>query len=480
MKRRPLRTARLLKGWTIERAAEELKVGRSTILRWEQGASRPFPHNIETLCRVYGASAEELGLEEPDSYATAQPARQQEGPAQAAGRLAVVTGQHLEARLHCVIYDWLYSRRPSWLLTRLQQRLSCEIESYDTMKQQDHPNHAGIDEGRRAALRTLALIPIQALGLGAIATGMQCSWKAQEVLTHCAAGVTACYHLAKGQHEDIALASEVISAYLPALQKIVKESSLSRQEAAHLLAQCFLLLARLSKHKEGPQHAAGYAQQALSYAEESRDLALQLVILHELGWLSICNKQPVQALNAALQAQHLLEHATTPVPSLIRSKVYAGVAEGQAVNHQQQGALTTLSRMHEVLADTKCDEDLLYAEFSGPSFYEGLTCYLLGQYNTAFDAFGRIVDMETQALKLPVASERVYIQVINYMALSALKRPNKDKEQIVPLWMAGMQGARNLRSEQRYGEALMAYSIMEALWSDDPRIRDLRDLTGHW
>jgi hypothetical protein len=34
----------------------------------------------------------------------------------------------------------------------------------------------------------------------------------------------ACYHLAKGQHEDMAIASDAITGYLPTLQKIVRES----------------------------------------------------------------------------------------------------------------------------------------------------------------------------------------------------------------------------------------------------------------
>jgi transcriptional regulator with XRE-family HTH domain/tetratricopeptide (TPR) repeat protein len=479
MKRKPLRMARLHKGWTIEQAAEELKVGRSTILRWELGTSRPFPHNIETLCQTYGASAEELGLEEPDSYATAQPARPQEQPEEAAGLLAAVAGQHLEARLHCVIYDWLYYRRPSWLLTKLQQRLSCEVESYDTMKQQDPPNHPGIDEGRRAALRTLALIPVQALGLGAIASGMQLSWKAPEVLTHCAAGITACYHLAKGQHEDIALASEAISAYLPALQKIVRESSLSRQEAAHLVAQCFLLKATLAMHYEGMQQAIADARQALIYAETSGDLPLQLVILHRQIWIAICSRQPAQALTAALQIQTLLEHPTVSLPPLILSSAYAGIAKGQAVNRRHLEAQAALSQMYDI--DTRIEgENFIYAEHSGAAKNAGQIHFYLGQYDKAFDAFSKVVDPQMLTLGLPVSSERNRIQIINYMALSALKRPNKDKELIVPLWIAGMQGARNLRSEQRYEEALTAYGIMEALWSDDAQIRDLRDLVGHW
>jgi hypothetical protein len=48
------------------------------------------------------------------------------------------------------------------------------------------------------------------------------------------------------------------------------------------------------------------------------------------------------------------------------------------------------------------------------------------------------------------------------------------------LWKAGIQGAMNLRSEQRFGEALTAYDIMQALWPGDKRIKELRDFTRHW
>src|SRR5579883_1014222 len=278
MQRTALREARELKGWTLEEAAEYIGVDKNTVWRWEQGISTPYTYHTERICRAYGLTAAQLGLPQrnprkgPPGRAKPllKPVEDEQQELEAARRRLVgMIGDDLPLRLSCLMDDWLMHARFTSSLSKLQRQVSREVESYDTMKQQDHPNHAGIDEGRRAALRTLALIPIQALGLGAIATGMQCSWKAQEVLTHCAAGVTACYHLAKGQHEDIALASEVISAYLPALQKIVKESSLSRQEAAHLLAQCFLLKGTLAVHYEGPQQAAADILQALTYAQAS-------------------------------------------------------------------------------------------------------------------------------------------------------------------------------------------------------------------
>jgi transcriptional regulator with XRE-family HTH domain len=489
MQRMVLREARELKGWTLEEAAEYVGVTRNTVWRWEQGISTPYTYHTDRLCRAYGLSRAELGL--PDHNPRKGPpgkvkpllksedAEQQEREGVHI-RLRQVISDDLHLRFSYLLDDWLLHARFTGSLAELQSRVSREVESYDTMTKQNHPNHDGIDEGRRSALRTLALIPLQALGLGIVASDAKTAWAPEEVLPHCAAGIIACYQLAKGQREDIAIAADAITGYLPTLQKIVKESSIYREQAAQLAAQCFGLKASLAVHREGPLHAASYAQQALIYAETGEDLTLQLILAARSVWIYTTGKQAGQALSTALQMQNLLEHASVPIPPLIQSKVYAEIARGQAFNHRREEALTVLPQIHNTFVEIKDGEYPAYLEYDGPAFYEAMTRYYLGQYNEAFAALEKIVDPETQTLKLPVASERSRISAINHMTLAALKRPNKDKELIVPLWMAGMQGAKNLQSEQRYEEALAAYGIMEALWSDDAQIRDLRDLMGHW
>jgi len=482
--RRNLRMARLRKGWSMERAAQEFGVGSNAIYRWEHGISMPYPHFRQMLCDVYELPAHELDLAEPDPVAgpiTPLPL----APVLVAGaepqpRLEALARQNLESRLQCVIYDWLTHKKMSWPLAKLQQRLSREIESYDKMSKQDHPNHAGIDEGRRAALRTLALIPLQAMGLGVVADNMKLAWSPQEFLTHCAAGITACYYLAKGQYEDMLTASDTITAYLPTLQTLVKESSTHRKEAANLVAQCWQLKALLAVRREGAQHAISYGQQVLTFAEQSGDPVLQLSAAERMIWYSLLEKQPGRVRDAILRVQSQLEHPAKPIPSVVQSMAYAGIARGQAFNHQKRDAFAATLRMHETFARAKDSENLVYLDYAGPFKYDGMVPYYLGQYNEAFEAFAKIIDPQTLTVKLPVSSERSRIDIINLLALTALKRSNKDKELIVSLWMAGMQGAKNLRSETSYEDAVAAYGIMEALWSDDARIRDLRDLMAHW
>jgi transcriptional regulator with XRE-family HTH domain len=72
--RRPnerLRRARLLRGWSQQRVADQInqlpgnaRADRELVYRWEAGKRTPGPFYRERLCQVFGMSAEQLGLVE--------------------------------------------------------------------------------------------------------------------------------------------------------------------------------------------------------------------------------------------------------------------------------------------------------------------------------------------------------------------------------------------------------------------------------
>lgn len=57
-----LRQARIQRGWSQERVAQELEVSPQTVSRWECGSAFPYPHFREKLCMIFAKSVEELGL----------------------------------------------------------------------------------------------------------------------------------------------------------------------------------------------------------------------------------------------------------------------------------------------------------------------------------------------------------------------------------------------------------------------------------
>lgn len=89
--------------------------------------------------------------------------------------------------------------------------------------------------------------------------------------------------------------------------------------------------------------------------------------------------------------------------------------------------------------------------------------------------------IEPEKLTLKIAlPERSRIEGLNIMTRALLKSPEKDMEQTLHFWQAAVQGARALRSEQRFHEALINYEIMQSVWSGEKRIASMRDLMVHW
>jgi transcriptional regulator with XRE-family HTH domain/tetratricopeptide (TPR) repeat protein len=482
----PLAQARIVRGLTQPQVAEHAEVDTATVCRWEKGVNHPYPRHVKKLCDLFGKTAQELGLIPFEPEEIVPPAVAVESRPRESGSTIAFTKffqNDLELRLQCLISDWLSYRKSTDTCAVLQYQLSLQLEGSMFMnEQQPQQNREGVDRARRDALRRMALVPIHVLGLGVL--GAAPPRAPEEVLSHCAAGITACHYLAKGQHEDLALAFSVLSTYLSPLKRIVDESSLYRKEASRLVGQALNIQSVLSVHREGAKRAANYARQAVIYSKESGDLSLQLMILQRLAWIYSCDKQSKQALGTALQAKYILESASLPVLPLIQSAVYGTVAKYQAQNRQQEEAFTALGVAHETFAVPAEDEERSGIDpdynLSNLILRDGLTHYYLGHYDEALDSFAKAIDLETLDPKVSASSERVRIELINHQVLASLKSSKREKGHSIYLWKAGMQGAIALRSEQRFIEALTAYDIMEALWSDDKRITELRDLILHW
>jgi transcriptional regulator with XRE-family HTH domain/tetratricopeptide (TPR) repeat protein len=481
-----LAMARTERNLTQAQVAEYAEVDIATVCRWEKGTHQPYPRHVIKLCTLFEKPAHTLGLapfeeqEIPPSPVAATRSREE-------NIFAKYFQRDIELRLQHIMYDWLHRERSSGSsYAMLQYRLSQELEGDASMNEQSEQNHEGMDISRRDALRRIALLPIQALSLDALGTPPK--WAPEDILPHCAAGITACEHLSKGSYEDMSIAYGVLTTYLTPLKEIVDQSPLHRQDAARLVAQALLIKATLSVHREGPKRAISYGKQADIYSKESGNLPLQLIILKRLAWMYGCDKQDRQALDTVLRAKTLLlkmQKKGIPVHHFIQSGVYGGVAKSQARNGLDEEAIVDIHNAKKAFFTPKLSEDDAAAtvadfNYSQHIVEDGLTWYYLGQYEKALEVFASAIDLTTLNPKVPVASVRVRIEIINNETLASLKSPKKDMDLSLRLWKAGIQGAVNLRSEQRFGEALTAYDIMQALWPGDKRIKELRDFTRHW
>lgn len=463
MERARLSQARHKKLWTLEEAAERIGIDRATLIRWEKGTSSPQPINIRRICDAYGMTAEELGFIEP-----AAPPQVLVQSASAFPALTAFLRQDLTSCLIEVIANW-----PSGEYDRLQCKLLTKLEEYHM-----ETNNERIT--RRDTLRRLVALPFATFGLSA--TSIPVPHAPDELLKQCASAITACWELSKSNSKrDIQIAFEGVSAYLPVLREIVKDSASYRKMAASLAAQCDLLKTILGWHRESIDRAMIYAREGVMYSKAADDLPLHIAILTQSSWLYYYARQDKKALEAVEQAASLLQSSACPLPVELKSSVQSALAIRRAKQGQQAQAMVSLHQFHESLSQERKQNRFVYVDQDLPSLIleDGMAYASLGLHEQALDSFAQIIDPKDLSIKLPVA-ERVRIEVLNNQVLSLLKSRKKDKELVIKLWLEAIQGAKALQSEQRYKEAVTAYDLIEIFWSDEKDIRELRAYMTHW
>ncbi len=460
MERTRLIQARLKKLWTRDQAAEQIGVDPASLSRWEKGKATPQPLNVQKICDAYGMSAEELGFAEAIPILV-----------HSAAKFPAITAflrQDLTSCLIEVIANWPYSE-----YDRLQSKLHEKLEEYHM-----ETNNERIT--RRDTLRRLVAMPFATFGFSAASITLPHA--PDDMLKQCASAITACWELSKSNNKrDIQIAFEGVSAYLPALKEIVKDSAQHRKVAASLVAQCDLLKTILGYHRESVDRAMIYAHEGVMYSEAADDLPLRIAILTQSSWLYYYVRQDKKALETAEQAAFLLRSSACPLPAELQSQVHSALAIYQAKYGQQQQALTSVRLSHEHFFKGSTQGEYIYADHALPSLIleDGMAHASLGLHEQALDSFAQIINLDDLSAKLPVA-ERVRIEVLNNQVLSLLKSRKKDKELSVKLWIEAIQGAKALQSEQRYKEAVTAYDLMEIFWSDEKDIKELRAYITHW
>src|SRR5581483_8061497 len=360
----------------------------------------------------------------------------------------------------------------------IQSRMARILKDYDKMNTKNH--HIN----RRKALLRLVALPFVMPGIAAAFTSDETpsATLSKDLLAQCAVSISACWELRRSNdHSDLLLAFEGVSSYLPVLQRIVKDSSEHRQEAARLAMQCLLLKARLARHLEGIREALQYAQQALSYHEVARDISLRLAALESLTLTYSYSKRYQQALQTIEQAKPLLkfiEQKKIPVSLHLQAWIHGMLACTLSRNCQDGSA--HLGRAGILLPEKENEYPAYVVYGKNILLLDTAIVYLhQGESAKVEEALSKGIDPETFALKLPW-SESGRIEAINTMTMASLKAKDKDMEKTIHFWQAGIEGAKALQSEQRFNEALTAYEIMAYIWPDEPRITELRDLTQHW
>jgi transcriptional regulator with XRE-family HTH domain len=458
MERAQLLAVRLQKGWTREQAAGYLEVDPATIKRWERGTARPQPLKLQKLCTVYGKTPQELDLAEGAAEGTqAHRATLEDttGDAYMAFRTSDLT-----MRLFRLV--WNYPNHTA-RYHELQMIIIMELEDNEMSNE---------SITRRDALCRLAILPIEMGGLSAINAVFKLSF--EDILTQCAAGITACWYLRKGK--DLKFVSETISKYVPTLKAITLQGNSQQQKAAaDLLAQGLLLKAHLAKHLTNTSDAIHYIQQAEYYSEQAQNSLLQIAVVRmqdaEYGYANHWGK----ALQAAEKATYLLEKAKKePLPPIVFSWVYSSLAVDQAYHGKKDDALASLQKAHTTFFAQSPNEHVpIWIRHSMGCLLlnDGLTHLHLGRDEDAFNAFEQVADRHA-------SSEVMRVEATINLAMTEASRDDqtRDMDRCIKLWKQGITGAKSLNSEEWFSESVNAYKAMRAAWPHEKEVKDLRYL----
>ena len=467
MKRTALVTARIRRHWTQTQAAVRIGVDMKTLSRWERGSATPRAYHIEKLCEVYGATMYELGLTNESPVSTLSMFRSPMAES-AEDASTTIIRQDLTLRFMCILLSW-----PTHSLhyRELQAQVVQATGEITLMNKE-------IDQiNRREALRRMALLPIEMYGLSALGAVLTSPF--EEVLTQCAAGITACWFLRKGK--ELKLAFHTIASYVPTLQAIMLEthSTRIRKAAAELLVQCMTLQATLARHVEGSNMAIVYAQQAVRYSEQTDSLLMRVLALRTLA----ADYAFVQQWNAALttgeKAQFLMQRAelSSPLPPLVSSFVYSGLACYQAHQQQKEAALISLGKAQETFFAQSNEEVFpIWIDHNQANLLNntGQAQRSLGSHQVALDAW-----MQTKSISMDDAGR---VEVLFHEMMTEVERDDRprDMEWCVDMWIRGIEQVKQVQSEQHYADAMAAYTALRVAWPTEQRIKDLREYTAHW
>lgn len=472
-----------------DEVAAELGVSKVTVHRWEKAGDMPQPLHLRKLCDLFGKSAAELGFPEstPESkdmvcvtqgYATTTQESESEPLV-----LTAFRQHHLTSRLMLRIWNW---PPDDVRYQELQRLIVAELED-NTMNSDPM--------SRRDALRFLALVPVDMLGLSPLRAVFKKPFSYEDVLKHCAVGIVVCWKLRKAK--EYLFADSAVSAYIPTLKAIVHTAPASqRKAAAALLAQCFLLKSPLSWHIATTNVAVTYAQQAEAYSIVAENRLLQVIALKMQAAALCYAHQWAQSLQVTEKANYLLKErdkrdrqkqisvappAEAPLPQLLHSYIYAGLATYQARNGQKEPALRSLQNAHTAFFAQPEDEAApIWVDHSLGNLllHDGTTHMHLGLYKEAVTSFGHIETQYAQhGQHLSCLIEATFDQVI--VETSRDDQP-RSLERCINLWIQGINGAKKLQSQQRFDEAIHAYTAMRAAWPGERQVKDLHDLIVHW
>lgn len=455
-----LRRQRQLRGWSLDRLAEEIRkrgggADATQIGKWERGIIKPRPYYQEMLIEIYGIAADGLGFIE----------RYEEEKAQESTRDIVDIAP--QSSLSTSSFTVITEEQARGLLSMLG-----EISMGD------------LDNTRRELAKQLVLI----LGAAFTAPGTIANLEPWQRLSHAVskphdidlatlehfARVTeGCWHITNGS--QMAVIEQVLPTFLPKLVALTHQPSRHLPTVSGLTTQGYLLAGLVALDQFNLQEMEAHCQLAVQYGQQyselSHDYNLLAAALKQQATMFLIAKKPSQALAVYEKTLPFIKQ----VSPLLRSRTYSGLAGACARCGREQEALYYLGKAKEIFPDRfEEDPSFLYAD-SGLSvlhMYEGLTYLDLDQPEPAWNTFTKVIDGESLQPQITIG-ELTHLEFINLLAKTTVAA--HDQERSRAYVGAAVNRSNALHSQWGRSEAWDIYQTMRMVWPGDTKVKTLAE-----
>lgn len=350
----------------------------------------------------------------------------------------------------------------------LQELLHQEILMFDAATPESRDTGYALHAvSRRQALLTLAALP---LTLATSGTGSESAFSgasAEHLLSRCAAGLTACWHLLGGN--DMAAVDQILSGYLITLERAAHEQSRYQEAAARLASQAHRICGIIALHRDKLRVREHHCKRALYYAAIASDISSQASALISLASTYFYNSEPERAAVVYEQAFAF----GSDLPQLQQSRVNAELSVVYGQLRREKDAIRAAELAGQLYPEhPEQDRSHLYAEFTPASLAleQGLAYVALAEHHTgrgyqqkAADIFHRI-DKITSGVP-----DRIRFEIINHQATTATLL--NDLEAFVEYMDCALEGVTLLASRQRQREMRRAWQRAVETWPRERRLK---------
>lgn len=456
----PLRQERERRGWTraYVEAITECRITAPSLERWEEGKSWPRYENITAMCRLYGRTQQELGLDRSaimDSQKI-NIAPQKEEDTQMSEFIRRAVFSNLGSRLASLIDTW---PKRDYRYEELQGELSKAIFDHRILTTQD-----GVAEiSRRETLKSVALTPILLIGGSALIPAGRMKTDTDLLLKRCAAGITACRYFRRSN--DVHFASDLASSYISLLQPLIySHSNAHRKAAAGLLAQCLTFKSKLVYSlNDDDQESIALEAEAIRYAKLAENGTEQVIANREMALYHWWSKRYGQALPYAEAAYGLARNT----PRIIRSFAASGLAFCQASSGHTEDAKISLKEAHNLFDPTTLILFMPYDEVilssSGASVYQHT-----GDFKEAAHLCKKILTSSDLSLIGGIHERIKYARI----EVSRDDHP-RDMNLCISLLTEAVTGAKELGSKRYIREAREVHDMLRLVWPREDAVKTL-------